>query len=211
MPELEQKAFQKRFIAYKVRISDILSRELVKDEFSAVFIKLNNLNVSRVNIIATVVYKSEDLNYASLVIDDGTGRVLLRSFENNSIFSKVDIGEIVLAIGKIREFNNEKYIIPEILKRINNAGWITVRSLELKNNNVINENIKTEHKDLNEDVTDINEAIYSSIRELDKGNGADIDDVVRSFNNIGVENIIKKMLENGEIFEIRSGKLKVLE
>ena len=98
------------------------------------------LKVSRVNIIAAMIYKSEDFNYSSAVIDDGTGRIQLRSFENNAYFSKIDVGDIVLIIGKIREFNNEKYIVPEILKRINNAKWVDVRRLELKNSDLIMNN-----------------------------------------------------------------------
>ena len=128
----EPKSFPKRLVAYKVRISDILNSILTRDEFFAGYVKINNLNVFRVNIIATVVYKFDDSLRASLVIDDGTGRIALRSFENTSFFSKVDIGDFVLAIGKVREFNNEKYIMLEILRKINNVEWINVRKLELK-------------------------------------------------------------------------------
>src|SRR3989344_7402622 len=131
MPDLEQKTFQRQ-VAYKVKISDILNGNFVKEEFSAGYVKLSGKNVSRVNIIATVVYKAEQSSTASAVIDDSTGKVLLRSFENNDIFSKVDIGDVVLVIGKIREFNNERYVVPEILKKVSNTEWMNVRKLEVK-------------------------------------------------------------------------------
>ena len=126
MPELEQKAFQKRQVAYKIRVSDILNGNLEKEEFSG-NIRLSNTNVSRVNIIATVIYKSEEFNYSSTVVDDGTGKIQLRSFENNSYFSKADVGDAVLVIGKIRDFNGEKYIMPEIFKKIEDSKWADVR------------------------------------------------------------------------------------
>ncbi|MBI2651927.1 hypothetical protein HYX00_00555 [Candidatus Woesearchaeota archaeon] len=212
MPELEQKTFQKRFVAYKVKISDILNVSLTKDDFSAGYIKLNNANVSRVNIIATVVYKSEDMSYASAVIDDGTGRISLRLFENNNFFSGIDVGDVVLVIGKIREFNSEKYILPEILKKMNNIYWIKVRKLELKDKNIVYSNIKTSDKDLiKESVSDIDQEVYLLIKELDKGDGVLIDEVIRNSNNSNAEGIINKLLENGDIFEITPGKLKVLE
>ncbi len=200
MPELEQKTFQRQ-IAYKVRISDILN------------IKLNEGSISRVNVIATVVYKSEQQStYASAVVDDGTGKILLRSFENKDVFSKADVGDLVLVIGKAREFNNERYLIPEILKKINNVEWTNVRKLELKNFNVVEDkNIKTEGKSLVEDAANANEEIYLLIRKLDTGEGALIDDVIRNSNNSEAENIINKLLKNGDIFEIKPGKLKVLE
>ena len=209
MPELEQKTFQKRQVAYKLKISDILNGNLTKEDFSG-SIKLNNINVSRVNIIAAMIYKSEDFNYSSAVIDDGTGRIQLRSFENNAYFSKIDVGDIVLIIGKIREFNNEKYIVPEILKRINNAKWVDVRRLELKNNDLIDNSIKNTDKNLIENAK-INEEIYSLIKKLDDGDGASFDDIIKGSCSVDAEKILNKLLENGDIFEIKPGKLKVLE
>ncbi|MBS3114584.1 hypothetical protein J4448_05775 [Candidatus Woesearchaeota archaeon] len=209
MPELEQKTFQKRQVAYKLKISDILNGNLTKEDFSG-SIKLNNINVSRVNIIAAMIYKSEDFNYSSAVIDDGTGRIQLRSFENNAYFSKIDVGDIVLIIGKIREFNNEKYIVPEILKRINNAKWVDVRRLELKNNDLIDNSIKNTDKNLIENAK-INEEIYSLIKKLDNGDGASFDDIIKGSGSVDAEKILNKLLENGDIFEIKPGKLKVLE
>lgn len=215
MPELEQKqnASQKRYIAYKAKISNILSASFIRDAFSAGYVNLNGMNISRVNIIATLINKIEEPNYASAAIDDGTGRISLRSFENKGIFLKVDVGDIVLAIGKIREFNNEKYLIPDIIRKINNVKWVDVRKLELeKNGYVVNEIMKIrDGYQLEEDVTNIKGEIYSLIKKLDNGDGVSIDEVIKSLNNSEAEKMIKKMLESGDIFEIRNGKVKVLE
>ena len=214
MPITEQKSFQRQ-VAYKVNISDLLDGVITKDDVSAGYIKINGLNVSRANIIATVVYKSDDSSYASILIDDGTGKISLRSFENKGIFSNIDVGDAVLVIGKIREFSNEKYIIPEILKKINNIEWVNLRKLELKNNKLIGSDSKilkivgdglTEENNLG-----IGEEIYSLIRKLDNGEGVAVEDVINNSKNIKAESIINKLLENGDIFEIKPGKLKVLE
>ena len=208
MPELEQRTFQKRQVAYKLKISDIVNGNLTKEELSG-DIKSSNFNVTRVNVIATLIYKSEELNYASAVIDDGTGRIQLRSFENNVYFSRIDVGDVVLIIGKIREFNNEKYIVPEILKRINDVKWADVRKLELRNINISDNKIKDVDK--NPVVaTKIYEEIYSLIKKLDNGDGASFDDITKSY-GIDAEKILNSLLENGDIFEIKPGKLKVLE
>lgn len=213
MPELQQESFQKRQIAYKVKISDILGSGFVKDELSAGYIKLNKCNVSRVNIIATVVYKSESSNYSSAIIDDGTGKIMVRIFGNSDKFAKIDVGDTILAIGKIREFNDERYVMPEIFKRINNIGWVDVRKFELENAGFnFNKDSKiADNVPIAEISTNVNEEVYLLIKDLDKGDGAPIDDVVNSLNNAEAETIINKLLENGDVFEIKPGRLKILE
>ena len=205
MPELEQKTFQKRQIAYKIRISDILNSNFAKDELSAGYIKLNDINISRVNIIGTLVYKSEGQSYASSIIDDASGKVSLRSFNNIGAFSKIDVGDVILVIGKIREFNNEKYIMPETLKKTE-IGWMNVRNLELKNNKIVDENKKSE-----EIIVDNDDEIYSLIKNLDKGDGVSFEDIIKNSAASKAEIIITRLLENGDVFEIKPGKLKVLE
>ena len=208
MPELQKL----RQVAYKVRISDILDANFVDDSYVR-YIRLNNTNVSRVNIIATLIYKAEDFSYGSAVIDDGTGRISLRSFENKAIFSKADVGDAVLIIGKIREFNNEKYIMPEVLKKIS-LEWMNVRKLELiKNDKIKPKETSSEirNSNLSEKVVSINEEIYLLIKKLDTGEGVAIDDVIKSSGNIEAEKILNKLLENGDVFEVKPGKLKVLE
>ena len=212
MPELEQKTFQKRQVAYKARISDILNSVFMKDEMSAGFIKINDVVVSRVNLIATIVYKSEqEQNSNSVMIDDGTGKIILKSFEAFIPFSKIDIGDMVLAIGKVREFNNEKYIIPEILKKLDDNWWMNVRKLELKNSVIIGQK-EEKLEEVSESVLpNPSENIHSLIRKMDTGDGADIDDVVKHSLVSDAEAIISRLLENGDIFEIKPGRVKVLE
>lgn len=211
MSSLEQKTFQRQ-TAYKVRISDLLNQNYMKGELSAGYIELNGVNISRVNVIATVVYKPEISSFNIAVIDDGTGRIPLRSFENNDIFSKIEVSDVVLVVGKIREFNGEKYILSEILKKINNFGWLNVRKLEFASENYVQNieatgNIAIEDSDNKE----LNEEIYSLVKKLDNGDGAPIEDVIKKSNNSEAENIVNKLLNSGDIFEIRPGKLKVLE
>lgn len=212
MPEGEQKSFQKRQVACKVWISDILNSIFMKDETSAGYIKINEAVVSRVNLIATVVYKADqEQNLSSVMIDDGTGKILLKSFENFAPFSKVDVGDMVLVVGRIREFSSEKYLMPEILKKLNDNNWMAVRKLELKNH------ILVEQKEEKIDDTNVNisvntgEHVYILIKKLDDGDGADIDEVIKNSNLNDAELIINRLLENGDIFEIKPGRVKVLE
>lgn len=205
MSELQQK---KRQIAYKVLIFNILNGIFSKDELYVGYIKLNNKNISRVNLIATVVDKAEYSSYSSIMIDDGTGRIPLRTIENNQFFSKIDVSDVVLVIGRIREFNNERYVMPEVIKKIN-SSWLNVRRFE-QSQSFDNKIIEHTTEETNTD-SNINETIYLLIKKMDAGDGVAIDDVVKNSNNSEAERIIYKLLENGDIFEIKPGKLKVLE
>lgn len=217
MPELEQKTFQKRQVAYKAKISSIINSSLIKDELSAGYIKINEMHVSRVNIIAMLIDKPElatsNASNFTAIIDDGTGRISLRSFESGDIFSKAEIGDTILVIGRIRDFNKEKYIIPEILKKIANFGWMNLRKKELSNaSEAANdaESINMDFKQRAGAVSDVNSEICSLIKRLDSGDGVNTDDIIKASGILSVEGIIKNLLESGDIFEIRPGKLKIL-
>ena len=211
MPEIE-KSFQRQ-VAYKVRISDLLNGTITKDEFSAGHIAMNGVNVSRANVIATVVYKSEESGYGGAVIDDGTGKIPLRSFENKEIFSRVGVSDVVLVIGKVRQFNDEKYIIPEVLKKLDDSGWFDVRKIELGKFAPLAQPkiLSATDSSSEENIFSFNDEIYSLIKALDTGEGVLVDEVLKNSKNPRAEMIITKLLENGDIFEIKPGKLKVLE
>ena len=210
MQDLEQKQFQKRQISYKTMIYSILNGNFAKGDSSAGYVKINGVDVSRVNVMANLVYKTEGTNYSSAIIDDGSGKISLRSFENISPFAKIDVGDAILVIGKVREFNEEKYLVPEIIKKIDNIAWIKVRRFELKG--YINQ--KTEINGVESDIFEedvLGNDIYQLIKKLDRGEGVSIEDLVNNHKNYDVEKIVDRLLQNGDVFEINPGRIKVLE
>ncbi|MBW2984922.1 hypothetical protein KY361_07405 [Candidatus Woesearchaeota archaeon] len=197
---------QKRQVAYKVRIKDILDGEYVKEEgWMPNYVRLvDGTRVSRVNIIGTVVLKTDEQNYKSIIIDDASGKLPVRDFEERRLFNGVEIGDVILVIGRPREFG-EKYIVPEIIKKINDQGWIEVRRAELK---------KPELK-VSEEKVDViaspADRIFSLIKEADEGSGVDIEDIIKRSKISDAEKIIRGLLEEGEVFELKPGRIKVLE
>ena len=215
---------QKRQIAYKVKINDILKGEYVKEEGEWVpnYIKVEDKKISRVNLMAVIVSKQnlENTNYQNLLIDDGSGKTSIRSFEEGNNFNNIEVGDFVLVIGRPREYFNEKYIVSEILKKIEDPLWAEARKLELEGKGDVKEQIKdteSELVDRDEDVKEeqiedgINKKIFNLIKETDVGEGADTQEVITKSNIDEAEEIIKKLLKQGEIFEIKHGRLKVLE
>jgi len=125
-----------RLTAYKLWIASILASPYTKTtgEFSPNYITYNSKHVSRVNIIANVVetFISEDAALASLVIDDGSAIIHVRAFkEDTKLLQDIGVGDLILVVGKIKEYNNEMYILPEIVK-VMPLAWGKVRRLELQ-------------------------------------------------------------------------------
>jgi len=209
---------QKRQIAYKVRIKDILNGKYIKEEgWKPNYVAAEDgRNISRINLIGVIVDKQFEFEKGVLVIDDGSGKIMIRSFDDNNKLNDLNIGEAVLIIGRPREYNNEMFIMPEIIKKIKNDKWIDFRRLELEKNdgnhkiekipgNYLMEEIKEERE------KSPSEKIFDLIRKLDLGNGAEFDEVVNMSNIKEAEKIINNLLIEGEIFQNKPGRLKVLE
>ncbi|MFH1642971.1 MAG: OB-fold nucleic acid binding domain-containing protein [Nanoarchaeota archaeon] len=196
----------KRHVAYKVNIKDVLSGTYIKSEgeWDPNFIEINNKQISRVNLMGIVVQNDQGANQSSIILDDGTGRIIIRSFGREN--DKIKVEDIVLVIGRPREFGNERYIVPEIIKKIDNKKWVELRKLE-RSNTVKEESIEIEVGAPEEGFPE--EKIIEAIKELDQGEGADIQLINEKIND--AEKVIKNLLERGEVFEIKPGRLKVLE
>jgi len=221
MPELEQKS-QRRQVAVKVNVKDIVNGKYVKEEgWLPNYIETDDgRKVSRVNLIGAIVFKSDDenFNYKNLIIDDGSGKISIRSFDKNNL-SEIDVGDVILIIGRPREFNNEKYLIPEIVKKIPDVNWIKVRRLELsrfednkKPETIENVQSKVKYEEIKvENDESTNDIVINLIKKLDKGGGILIDDVIINSDSENAEKIINNLLENGDIFEVKPGIIKILE
>ncbi|MFH0869945.1 MAG: hypothetical protein V1866_02720 [archaeon] len=199
----------KRETAIICTIKDILSGSFVKTEgLTPSYFSTDRGNVSRANIIGVIVNGDAD----GTVVDDGTGRILLRSFDQHPGVSEKEIGTLVMIIGRPRVFNEQKYIVPEIIKKIN-PKWGEFRKAYLEINHVNPALFKKEVRvPVKEESPTVNpyQKIIEFIKDLDVGNGADINDVMKRSGIPAAEELIRKLIEEGEVFEIRPGKLKLL-
>jgi len=217
---------QKRQIACKARIADLINGKYVKEEgwTPNYIITKQGKHISRINLIGTVISKTEEgPEYQSFVVDDGSGTISLRSFEKNDSVKNIKIGDVVLLIGRPREYGSEKYIVPEIMKKIENKKWIDVRKIELSIENLKTKKDEPEREEvvvekINDSIEEKAEKpasnpqiVYEAVKELDSDQGVDIDKIIKKTGIKETEEIIKKFLREGEMFEIRPGKIKILE
>ena len=124
----------KRQIAKKILVNDILNSTYIKRagwEPSGILTKFGE--VSRVNILGVIVSLSND-NGFSFLLDDGSGNLQVRVFENTENNANLALGELVRVVGRPREYGNAKYVVPEIIKKIEDKKWFEVYQLQIKLN-----------------------------------------------------------------------------
>lgn len=224
-----------RQTAFKLRIHEIKNSQYIKDigEWDPNYIVFNGNRISRINVIATIVMKNknQDNTYVSITLDDGTESIRIKSWrEDTRILENVDIGDIVMVIGRVREFNEEKYITPEIVKIIP-YEWALVRKIEmekmygeLKVNESYRKGIETEDpnslKVIEERIDNISpipiesqrQTILGLVDKYDTEDGADMLKVISNskINEYEANKIIEELIKEGEIFQTSPGKLKLI-
>ena len=219
-------SIQKRQVAFKVKIDEIMSGQFVKEEgWKPNYVATPYGNISRINIMAMIIAKLEDeKNYT---VDDGSGTVDLRWFEDVKAFMEFNTGDLVNIIGRIRDYNDVKYILPEIIRKVENPKWVELRKYELGKREKTQETPEpakqpkqaaahpvTEFEDVvntpsaEESIVD---KLVAMIKEKDQGEGVDIDEVISASTIPDADNLIKRLLEEGDLFEIKPGRIKVLE
>ncbi|MCK9595768.1 OB-fold nucleic acid binding domain-containing protein [Candidatus Pacearchaeota archaeon] len=201
----------KRNVAYKLRIGDILMGKPIMDGERFAFLELGGKKIIRVNIIGNIIdkYESEgERKYIFFTLDDGSGQIKLKCFGDEAIkFKEIFQGETVLVIGVLRNFNNETYISPEIIRE-QDTKYLLIRKLEIEKEK--NKNPQPLQK---EQIIAVKDKILDTIKNAEKDGGIDVDSVIMSLRDVSPEVInqeIKKLLEEGIIFEPRPGKVRWL-
>lgn len=201
----------KRHVAYKLRIGDILAGNpvVVGERFD--YLELNGKEIRRVNVIGNVIekYDSEgEKQYSFVTVDDASGQTKLKAFADDvQKLNDIIQGDTILIIGVLRYFNNEVYIAPEIVRKIL-PEYLLVRKLETEKEK--SRNIQPVER---EKVIEIKDKIMQSIKEAEANQGIEIEEIIMKTREASPEIInqeIKKMLEDGIVFEPRPGRIRWL-
>ncbi len=206
MPE-----FKKREIAHKLKIGDLLGAKQIFEQQEGMsnrllFIELGNKKIIRTNVVANVVDKfiaDGEKRFASLTLDDASGQIRIRVFgEDINKFNDISQGDTLMILGLLRSFNNELYILPEILRKID-PRYLLIRKLEIE---------KAAPKQETKEIKAFRDQIISLIKAAEINQGINTDDILNKIQ--GPANIIseeiKKLLEEGVIYEPRPGRVRYL-
>lgn len=203
MPEQEFK----RHVAYKFSIGDIISGKIVMDGERFKLIEIGQKQVSRVNIIANVIDKfiqDGEKKYGALTLDDASGQLRVKVFgEDLAKLEQFTQGDTLMIIGLVRLWNNELYLTPEIIKK-KEPSYLLVRKLELDA-----EKPKMLEKD---EMQQLKESILSLVKQEDDKGGVEIERMILDFKASPdvINQEVKKLLEEGIVYEPRPGKLRYL-
>ena len=202
----EQK-FQ-RATAYKLRIGELNSGEENKKEGDKLdYLKVGNKEVRRVNLIANVIERFDnpgENKYVFFTLDDASGQIKIKAFgEDVEQFSDISQGDTVMVIGKLREYQGDIYVQPEIIKK-KDPRYLLVRKLEIG---------KEEPEEKRDgDTKKVKDKIINMIREAEDQGGIETDKIVMELDSSpeAIKKEIQKLLEEGLAYEPKPGKVRYL-
>jgi RPA family protein len=211
-----------RLIACKIWLNELKEENFVqrKTDFESSYILFKDKQISRINVIANVVNKftSEDENYISITIDDNTCQIRLKTWgDNTKILKKVNIGDIVLVVGKIKNYNNEIYIIPEVIKKVD-INFELLRKAELikeyglPNKEIIkDEEVKVSYEEIKFSSNDLRNELLNLIEKNEESLGISLEDIkIKLHADLNeINNILQELLKDGEVYEVK-GKYRLL-
>ncbi len=223
---------QNRQTAYKVWIAEIVNADYIRDagEWEPNYLDVKGTKVARINIlgIITEVFTNLSRDYGTITIEDGSASIAVRAFkEDIRLIAECNIGDAVLIIGRPKQYQNEIYLVPEIVKKLENPAWMKVRKLELTQTrgNVQQKQpitpLETTSREVREELIATNSFLQGNeeIRQkilnlLEKQGelGMDIDMLMQSaaLEEETAEKIIEELIKEGEVYMSRPGVLKII-
>jgi len=206
---------RKREVAYKIKIGDLLRGQQIFQENEGQnkwlkCVELGDKNIVRVNIIANVVDKFEsegEKKFGTITLDDGSGQIRCRLFgEDVTKFKDFIQGDTLVVIGLLRSYNNELYILPEVLKK-QDTKYLLVRKLELEKSS-----IKMPSEEQKNGVRVMRDEIIDMIKGSESNEGIDKEEIIMKVKSEPdlISQEINKLLEEGIIYEPKPGRVRYL-
>lgn len=215
---------KQREVAKRTWVCNLIKGDYTKSQgWTPSFVEYDGEKYSRVALVGSVVSKfmSEDGNYGALTIDDGTETIRLKAFGPDVLRLKnAPIGALVRCFGKVRQYNDEIYLAPEIVHTIDDPNWLLLHKLQIgiplgavkpeESKPQVPEQVATEM--MKSDATAMQGKVLQLIQQLDSGLGADMEMVITKSGLAEEEakNILFSLLKAGDIYEPKKGKLKAL-
>jgi len=116
--------------AVRASVADIVNGEYTEDEGAKVLSPFG-VELRRVVLVGLVVNRYSGQGFSSITIDDGSQTIRVKAWrEDASSLEKISSGSLVLVVGKIRKYNEEIHIAPEIVREMNDPNFMTLHTLE---------------------------------------------------------------------------------
>lgn len=223
---------QGRQTAHKLWIAEIIDADYTREEgeWEPNYLDIKGIKVARVNVLGTIteVFVNSLGDYAAVTIEDGSASVAIRVFKGDiRLVTGLAIGDSILVIGRPKQYQNEIYIVPEIVRKLDNPAWIKVRKAELiQTRGIIQQKVQPAPQEAG--VREVREELIANNKSL-VGNegvrqkmlnllekqgelGMDIDMLIQATETEEeeAEKIIEELIKEGEIYMSRPGVLKII-
>ncbi len=121
---------RKRITAIRATISDIIHGTYGKNESPHV-VTNEGVELRRVVLVGTV---SKDPfhkdGFSSITINDGTGDIRIKAWKTDArLLEETKLGSMVMTIGKIRKYQDEIYVVPEIVQDVTDSHYMELHLL----------------------------------------------------------------------------------
>ena len=220
---------RKRMTAVRASISDIVNGTFGEDNGPHVKSSYG-VELRRVVIVGFVVNKfNKEANpdggkrFMSITLDDGTDTIRVKVWgeEESALLEGVKEDILALVIGKIRKYEDEIYIVPEIVKEVTDPNYMGLHLMEryqaILTRSGITTNVSSDESQQqlttivggpsSSDLTGFIKQILSYIELHATPKGVNLKDIVAFFEEKGKDAIdtqtkIFKLIEDGYINEI---------
>ncbi len=223
---VEMAEFQ-RAVAHKIWISDLLNGSYTRgsEQFDIGYVEVLGLKIAKVNIIGSIVDKFSGENHTNAAIDDSSGTLRLRCWGvDSNLLDNINVGDLVLVVGKVKEYNNKIFVSPEIIKKLDDPIWLKVRRLELikaygetkqgggSSGTVVigNDSASDIVEERVIDGASLRGVVLSLIEKLDTGDGADVQEIVKRSGFDEASQVVEDLIRGGEVFELHKGRVRVM-
>ena len=121
---------RERMTAVRASVADIIHGTYSEEDGHHV-VSPQGVELRRVVLVGFIVkqYIGQG-SFASITIDDGTETIRAKAWGETQSLEQAEPNTLAMIVGKVREYEGEVYIVPEIVHPLDDANYITLHQLE---------------------------------------------------------------------------------
>ncbi len=156
---------------------------------------------------------AEENKYCYFTIDDGTGVIRLKMFENLEHVNDIRESDKVLVIGFMKTYNDEVYVQPEFIKKLSSNEFYfhkIIREKLVKDSSILNNGEKfmeslAESEENNDEITLL-------IKLLKENDGMSFNELKEKLgvSEERIKEVLNTLMDLGDVFEPRKNFFKLV-
>ncbi len=121
---------RERMTAVRASVADIVHGTYSEEDGHHV-VSPQGVELRRVVLVGFIVrqYVGQG-GFVIITIDDGTETITAKSWGETQSLEQVETNTLAMIVGKLREYEGEVYIVPEIVRPLDDANYMTLHQLE---------------------------------------------------------------------------------